>query len=69
MNLSIENNPKIKFRLHIIIGSLLLLTFILVIARVADKGTPSSRTNTWGIAVVSDSTYTLSAIILPVSLN
>ncbi|RMZ39510.1 hypothetical protein CA14_009988 [Aspergillus flavus] len=51
MNLSIENNPKIKFRLHIIIGSLLLLTFILVIARVADKGTPSSRTNTWGIAV------------------
>ncbi|KNG89895.1 hypothetical protein ANOM_001701 [Aspergillus nomiae NRRL 13137] len=51
MNLSIDNSPKIKFRLHIIIGSLLLLTFILVIARVADKGTPSSRTNTWGIAV------------------
>ncbi|KAE8422975.1 hypothetical protein BDV36DRAFT_290788 [Aspergillus pseudocaelatus] len=51
MNLSIENSPKIKFRLHIIIGSLLLLTFVLVIARVTDKGTPSSRTNTWGIAV------------------
>ncbi|KAF7591051.1 hypothetical protein BBP40_002011 [Aspergillus hancockii] len=51
LNLSAENSPKIKFRLHIIIGSLVFLTFILVIARVADKGTPSTRTNTWGIAV------------------
>ncbi|KAE8389396.1 hypothetical protein BDV23DRAFT_184474 [Aspergillus alliaceus] len=51
MNLSIENNPQIKFRLHIAIASLLFLTFILVIARVADKGTPPSRSNTWGIAV------------------
>ncbi|KAE8152068.1 hypothetical protein BDV25DRAFT_138232 [Aspergillus avenaceus] len=46
-----ENRPKLKFRLHIIIGSLVFITFILAIARIADKGTPTTRTNTWGIAV------------------
>lgn len=39
-------------RLHAIIGGLVLFTFILIIARLAIKGTPSSRANTWGIAVV-----------------
>ncbi|EYE97116.1 uncharacterized protein EURHEDRAFT_424116, partial [Aspergillus ruber CBS 135680] len=40
-----------KKRLYITIGSLILVTFVLIIARIADKGTPSTRTNTWGIAV------------------
>jgi hypothetical protein len=43
----------IKFRLHIIIGALVSIVFILIIARVADKGTPKTRVNIWGIAVVS----------------
>lgn len=47
-----EPTQRNKFRLDIAIGSLLLVTFILTIARVANKGTPSSRANTWGIAVV-----------------
>ncbi|KAF9884978.1 hypothetical protein FE257_000888 [Aspergillus nanangensis] len=51
MNLSIENASRTQFRLHIIIGILVLITFILAIARLANKGTPSSRSNTWGIAV------------------
>jgi hypothetical protein len=53
MNLAIENHPKIKLRLHIIIGVLLFLNFVLIIARIADKGTPKTRSNTWGIVVVS----------------
>ncbi|RAK81602.1 uncharacterized protein BO72DRAFT_524495 [Aspergillus fijiensis CBS 313.89] len=51
INLALDNHPRFKLRLHIIIGSLITLTFILIIARVADKGTPPTRTNTWGIAV------------------
>ncbi|KAH2594494.1 hypothetical protein KXW93_002371 [Aspergillus fumigatus] len=51
MNLAFENHPKIKLRLHIIIGVLLCLNFVLIIARIADKGTPKTRSNTWGIAV------------------
>lgn len=42
----------LKKRLYITIGSLVLVTFVLIIARIADQGTPSTRTNTWGIAVV-----------------
>jgi hypothetical protein len=53
MNLSNERSPVIKFRLHIIIGALLLIVFILLIARIADSGTPKTRTNIWGIVVVS----------------
>jgi hypothetical protein len=53
MNLAFENHPKIKLRLHIIIGVLLFLNFVLIIARIANKGTPKTRSNTWGIAVVS----------------
>ncbi|CAG8882748.1 unnamed protein product [Penicillium egyptiacum] len=53
MNLSIERSPVIKFRLHIIIGALVLIVFILIIARIANSGTPKTRTNIWGIAVVS----------------
>lgn len=41
-----------KLRLHLIIGVFVLITLILAIARVTDSGTPSSRTNSWGIAVV-----------------
>jgi hypothetical protein len=52
MNLAIERSPLIKFRLHIIIGALVSIVFILTIARVADKGTPKTRVNIWGIAVV-----------------
>ncbi|RAH76900.1 hypothetical protein BO86DRAFT_442224 [Aspergillus japonicus CBS 114.51] len=51
INLAPDNHPRLKLRLHIIIGSLITLIFILIIARVADKGTPTTRTNTWGIAV------------------
>ncbi|CAG8128543.1 unnamed protein product [Penicillium salamii] len=46
-----EPTQRNKFRLDITIGSLLVVTFILTIARVSNKGTPSSRANTWGIAV------------------
>lgn len=52
INLSIERSPVLKFRLHIIIGALLLLVFVLIIARIANNGTPKSRVNVWGIAVV-----------------
>ncbi|KAJ6185142.1 hypothetical protein N7519_006443 [Penicillium mononematosum] len=51
MNLSIERSPVIKFRLHIVIGALLLTVFILIIARITDSGTPKTRTNIWGIVV------------------
>ncbi|GIJ82063.1 hypothetical protein Asppvi_000566 [Aspergillus pseudoviridinutans] len=51
MNLAFENHPKIKLRLHIIVGALLFPNFVLVIARIADKGTPKTRSNTWGIVV------------------
>ncbi|RHZ59561.1 hypothetical protein CDV55_105282 [Aspergillus turcosus] len=51
MNLAFENHPKIKLRLHIIIGVLLFLNLVLIIARIANKGTPKTRSNTWGIAV------------------
>lgn len=53
LNVATDDIPRTKFRLHIAIGSLVALTFILIIARVADSGTPRTRTNTWGIAVVS----------------
>ncbi|KAF7161816.1 hypothetical protein CNMCM5623_007281 [Aspergillus felis] len=52
MNLAFENHPKIKLRLHIIVGALLFLNFVLIIARIADKGTPKTRSNTWGIVVL-----------------
>lgn len=53
MRFPIESTSKNKLRLDIAICSLVALTFILIIARVANKGTPSTRSNTWGIAVVS----------------
>ncbi|KAJ5082627.1 hypothetical protein N7532_011670 [Penicillium argentinense] len=49
MGLSLANLTK--SHLHKIIGGGVLIIFILVIARLAVKGTPASRTNTWGIAV------------------
>ncbi|KAJ0417960.1 hypothetical protein BJY00DRAFT_315357 [Aspergillus carlsbadensis] len=51
LNVRPEDIPRTKFRLHIITGALILLTFILAIVRIADSGTPRARTNTWGIAV------------------
>ncbi|KAI9373391.1 hypothetical protein BJX61DRAFT_382181 [Aspergillus egyptiacus] len=51
LNVKPDNIPRTKARLHIVIGALILITFILAIARVADSGTPRGRTNTWGIAV------------------
>jgi hypothetical protein len=59
MNLAFENHPKIKLRLHIIVGALLFLNFVLIIARIANKGTPKTRSNTWGIAVVSVTVFLL----------
>ena len=54
LNIAAENIPRTKLKLHVIIGALVLVTFILTIARVADSGTPRARTNTWGFAVVSN---------------
>lgn len=54
LNVPPERIPRRKFKLHIAIGFLVLITFILAIARIADGGTPRGRTNTWGIAVVSN---------------
>ncbi|KAJ5817061.1 hypothetical protein N7447_009294 [Penicillium robsamsonii] len=51
MNLSVERSPVLKFRLHIIIGASVFIVFILIIARIANSGTPKTRTNIWGIAV------------------
>ncbi|CAI7577518.1 unnamed protein product [Penicillium discolor] len=51
MNISIERSPVLKFRLHIIIGVWVCIVFILIIARIANSGTPKTRTNIWGIAV------------------
>ncbi|OJJ73140.1 hypothetical protein ASPBRDRAFT_40761 [Aspergillus brasiliensis CBS 101740] len=45
------NRPLIKRRLHILIASLIAITFVLIIARLATPGTPTTRTNIWGIAV------------------
>ncbi|KAJ5391566.1 hypothetical protein N7509_007056 [Penicillium cosmopolitanum] len=53
MKLSIFGRSVTKSRLHIIIGGLVFLVFILTVARLAVKGTPSTRANTWGIAVGS----------------
>lgn len=46
------DRPRLKRRLHIVIASLIALTFILIIARLATPGTPVTRTNIWGIVVV-----------------
>lgn len=46
------NPPRLKRRLYILTASLIALTFILIIARLAIPGTPVTRTNIWGIAVV-----------------
>lgn len=51
----LADRPRIKRRLHILIASLIALTFILIIARLATPGTPATRTNIWGIAVVLSS--------------
>ncbi|KAF3387358.1 hypothetical protein F1880_000135 [Penicillium rolfsii] len=56
----IQPTVRNKLRLDIGICSLVVLTFILIIARVATKGTPSQRTNTWGIAVCLKSVVSLS---------
>lgn len=53
MDLSIERSPVLKFRLHILIGAWVFIILILIIARIANSGTPKTRTNVWGIAVVS----------------
>ncbi|KAJ5241438.1 uncharacterized protein N7469_003029 [Penicillium citrinum] len=55
----IEPSQRNKFRLDITIASLLAVTFILIISRIAIKGTPSTRTNTWGIAVCIKSAFFL----------
>ncbi|EPS30732.1 hypothetical protein PDE_05684 [Penicillium oxalicum 114-2] len=64
MKFPIEPTPRNKFRLDIVLGVLILITLILVIARVADKGTPSTRTNTWGIAVTLKSAVFLAYQLL-----
>ncbi|KOS47018.1 hypothetical protein ACN38_g2000 [Penicillium nordicum] len=51
MDLSIERSPVLKFRLHILIGAWVFIILILIIARIANSGTPKTRTNVWGIAV------------------
>ncbi|KAL4862606.1 hypothetical protein BDV12DRAFT_190296 [Aspergillus spectabilis] len=51
LNVTAEDIPRTKFRLHIAIGSLILVTFTLAIARAADNGTPPGRLNMWGIIV------------------
>ncbi|EHA18590.1 hypothetical protein ASPNIDRAFT_37807 [Aspergillus niger ATCC 1015] len=45
------DRPRLKRRLHIVIASLIALTFILIIARLATPGTPVTRTNIWGICL------------------
>ncbi|RAK98146.1 uncharacterized protein BO80DRAFT_362447 [Aspergillus ibericus CBS 121593] len=45
------DRPGLKRRLHILIASLISLTFILIIARLAIPGTPVTRVNVWGIVV------------------
>ncbi|KAH8705667.1 hypothetical protein BGW36DRAFT_286534 [Talaromyces proteolyticus] len=50
MRTALEHHPVLKKRLHIAIGTLVSITFIPVIARLADKGTSTGRMNTWGIA-------------------
>ncbi|KAJ5872519.1 uncharacterized protein N7529_004872 [Penicillium soppii] len=69
MDLSIERNPVIKFRLHIIIGALAFLVFVLIIARVANHGTPKTRTNVWGIAVCLKSAVFMTYQILTTHMD
>ncbi|KAI9037553.1 uncharacterized protein KD926_000201 [Aspergillus affinis] len=69
IDLSIYNSPQLKFRLHIVIGVLLLLNFILIIARLANKGTPPTRSNTWGVAVCVKSAVFMAYQILTAHAN
>ncbi|KAK9850704.1 hypothetical protein MYU51_011773 [Penicillium brevicompactum] len=69
MNLSIERSPTLKFRLHIIIGSLVSVVFILIIARIANNGTPKTRTNIWGIAVCLKSAVFMAYQIMTTHMN
>ncbi|PLB46246.1 hypothetical protein P170DRAFT_263157 [Aspergillus steynii IBT 23096] len=69
IDLSIHNNPTLKFRLHIVIGALLFLNFILIIARLANPGTPASRANTWGIAVCVKSAVFMAYQIVSTHVN
>ena len=50
--IDLTDRRRLKRRLHILIASLISLIFILIIARLAIPGTPVTRTNVWGIAVV-----------------
>ncbi|KAJ5281496.1 hypothetical protein N7478_006868 [Penicillium angulare] len=49
--INFTDRSRLKCRLHIIIASLISLTFVLIIARLAIPGTPVTRVNIWGIAV------------------
>ncbi|KAL4965750.1 uncharacterized protein BDV14DRAFT_50981 [Aspergillus stella-maris] len=69
LNIPVEQIPRTKFRLHLIIGCLVLVTFILAIARIADKGTPSGRVNTWGIAVCLKSGVFMAYQMLTAHMN
>ncbi|KAJ6119865.1 hypothetical protein N7523_004145 [Penicillium sp. IBT 18751x] len=64
MKIPFGDHPQIKARLHMIIGSLIALTFILIIARLSLKGTSTSRANTWGIAVCLKAAICLSYQVL-----
>ncbi|KAJ5113423.1 hypothetical protein N7456_001957 [Penicillium angulare] len=49
--INFTDRSRLKRRLHITIGSLISLTLILIIARLAIPGTPVTRVDIWGIAV------------------
>ncbi|PYI08398.1 hypothetical protein BO78DRAFT_441868 [Aspergillus sclerotiicarbonarius CBS 121057] len=50
--IDLTDRPRLKRRLHILIASLICLTFIFIIVRLATPGTPVNRANVWGIACI-----------------
>ncbi|KAJ5675696.1 hypothetical protein N7462_008593 [Penicillium macrosclerotiorum] len=69
MQFPIQPSSRNKLRLDIAIGSLLFVIFILIIARVTNKGTPSTRANTWGIAVCLKSAVSLAYQVVTVHVE
>ncbi|KAJ9491849.1 hypothetical protein VN97_g1423 [Penicillium thymicola] len=69
MDLSIERSPVLKFRLHILIGAWVFIVLIFIIARIANSGTPKTRTNVWGIAVCLKSAVFMACQIMTTHMD
>lgn len=53
IHFAIENSARLKLWLHLTVTVVILIAFILAIARIANKGSLRSRSTSYGIPVVS----------------